>query len=543
MRSPARAIAWEIRRRHRIGFSVLAGYVLLIGIVKLLLSVTGTGTRVESPEQFGLFVMGPVSAILTYLITVFAFGLTGDIAARHSIYPARLYTLPVTTTALATWPMIYGMTTIAGLWLLARWLAPWPADFDVPVVWPAVLGAAFLGWTQAVTWMPYGLRGVRVVLFVLSLSILDVAAIFAIEHKVSEGVMIGGLVPLLPLAWVTARIAVARARRGDVPDWNGLLRIARWRSASRRAGPFASPHSAQAWIEWRTQGWSLPVLVAMVLPFELLVLFAAGDSAVLVFAILVGALLTPPFMAAFTLAGMRNAGARAAEPWGIGPFVAARPLTTGHLLEAKLRMTVRSTLLAWIVVVVAVPIGLWWSGTMGVVSDRMAALAYVIGTPRAVVFAMLVVAAAVLATWRQFAQALYVGLWGRPWLVRTSLGVALVAVIAVGPLLVWVLEDRDARSALWDALRWFPAVLVAVRTAVAAWIVTRLWDSRLLGDRALVLGAFLWIGCVLAVYGVLAWLVWSPHIPRYLLVLLATLAIPFVRVAAAPLALDASRHR
>ena len=43
-----------------------------------------------------------------YFLAVFSFGLAGDLAARQSIYPARMFTLPVTTAALAGWPMLYG---------------------------------------------------------------------------------------------------------------------------------------------------------------------------------------------------------------------------------------------------------------------------------------------------------------------------------------------------------------------------------------------------------------------------------------------------
>jgi hypothetical protein len=48
---------------------------------------------------------------------------------------------------------------------------------------------------------------------------------------------------------------------------------------------------------------------------------------------------------------------------------------------------------------------------------------------------------------------------------------------------------------------------------------------------------------VLALYGLLVWLLDTPHIPHYLLMLLAILAIPLARLSAAPLALASNRHR
>ncbi|HEX9310311.1 MAG TPA: hypothetical protein VF887_05830, partial [Gemmatimonadaceae bacterium] len=60
---------------------------------------------------------------------------------------------------------------------------------------------------------------------------------------------------------------------------------------------------------------------------------------------------------------------------------------------------------------------------------------------------------------------------------------------------------------------------------------------------ALVTGAACWSVAVLALYGVLVWLLDTPHIPHYLLMLVAILAIPLARLSAAPLALAWNRHR
>ena len=64
-----------------------------------------------------------MSATFFYFLAVFSFGLSGDLAARQSIYPARMFTLPVTTAALAGWPMLYGTAAMASLWLATRLLA------------------------------------------------------------------------------------------------------------------------------------------------------------------------------------------------------------------------------------------------------------------------------------------------------------------------------------------------------------------------------------------------------------------------------------
>jgi hypothetical protein len=79
--------------------------------------------------------------------------------------------------------------------------------------------------------------------------------------------------------------------------------------------------------------------------------------------------------------------------------------------------------------------------------------------------------------------------------------------------------------------------------SAASWIATRLYRSRVLSDRTLVAGAAGWLVAVLALYGLLAWLLFTPFFPRYLLGLVAILAIPLARLSAAPLALAWNRHR
>jgi hypothetical protein len=69
------------------------------------------------------------------------------------------------------------------------------------------------------------------------------------------------------------------------------------------------------------------------------------------------------------------------------------------------------------------------------------------------------------------------------------------------------------------------------------------FHGRLVSDRAFVTGAAMWSVAVLALYGVLVWLLDTPHFPHYLLMLVAILTIPLARLSAAPLALAWNRHR
>src|SRR5256714_2817526 len=543
MRSPALALAWQFLRRHRWGLIAVAGYLFVVATIRFLILAPGETLLIGS-VRFAALVSVPLTATFVYLLAVFSFGFAGDLAARHSMYPARMFTLPVTNAALVGWPMLYGTVAMAMLWLAARLFAVWPSGIEIPLIWPALLAAALLAWTQALTWMAYGLPGVRLVVAVLCLAALDTVILVAIHFMAREPMMLAILAPQLPLAYLVARFAVARARRGDVPDWRGLFaRPGGHAVLIRRRDHFASPARAQAWFEWRRHGRSLPALVGLLLPFELALLWLAKDAPAFVFEILFLATVTPPFMAAFTAWTVSQPNPQVPGSYGVPPFIATRPLTSAELIAAKLKMAMWSTLAAWLLVLVAMPLALEWSGTWPLVTERVRRLHDAIGTPRAATVVPLILAGFIVATWKQLVQSLHIGLTGREWIVKGSVLLTLTFLILLGPIVEWIVDTPSVQRALWNALPLILAGLVALKMSAAAWIATRLERSRLLGDRALVLGAACWCVAVLALYGVLVWFFSTPFIARSVLALIAILAVPLARISAAPLALAWNRHR
>lgn len=544
MRSDAAAIAWEFRRRHRWGFVALGAYLVVLAVIRLVQLATGIYLLTEWGPAFAFVIVVPGSVALYWFIAAFTYGYAGNLAGRPSIFPSRLFTLPLTNTALAAWPMAYGAASVAILWIALRVVAPWPADVPlaIPYVWPGLLAVVLLAWTQALIWTPYPLPGLRVAAAVLCLAAVEVVSVIALEYRASEPFMIALLAPQLPLAYLVARHAVARARRGDVPDWSGGFdRMAgAWARWGRARGPFASAASAQFWLEWNRFGRSLPTMVAMLLPVELLLLWVSRDAPTLVFTILVVVALTPPFMGSFTAVTVRKSGE--GDDYGVSPFTATRPLSSAALVGARLRMAVWSTVAAWVLVIAAVPVALVLSDTWATVADRAVRLAEVVGAARATVLGALVLVMLVLTTWRQMVQSLYIGLTGRAGLIKGSALAMLCLIVVIGPLLDWAWES-NARAWFWVVLYWTLGIIVAARMALGCWIATRLHRDRLLADRTLVVGAALWLAGVAAVYGVLLWLFSTPYMPRFLLLMLATIAVPLVRLSAAPLALAWNRHR
>jgi hypothetical protein len=545
MRSHAAAVAWEFRRRHRWGMIAVACYLLALATYKLLTIAREAPVTFDDEQTFAASIIVPAATAFMYFLAVFSFGFAGDLAGRPSIFPSRLFTLPVTSGALAGWPMLYGTAAMAILWLATRFLGMWPSDLEVPWIWPALFAAVILAWTQALTWMPYALPGLRVILTVLLLVLIDVVVFVAHYLEASEYVMLAILAPMVPLAYLVARFAVARARRGEVPDWRRIFAWLGWIAdlMPRRREFFRSPAGAQAWFEWRRYGRSLPALVGILLPFELSLLFVFSDTPALVFETLVAVLFTPPFMAAFVAATVGRASPDGSDSYELTPFIATRPMASVSLITAKLKATVRSTLATWLLVIVAIPLALRLSGTSLLVIEWTVKVIEAVGTPRAIAIVLLGISALVASTWKQLVQSLFIGMSGRAWLVKGSVFLALSLLTIFVILAQWVIGNRQAIAALWKALPWILAVLVCFKIAAATWIVIRLHDSHLLSDRTLLIGALCWDVAVLSLYGLLVWLVPTLLFPCYFLALVAILAIPLARLSATPLALSWNRHR
>jgi len=81
--------------------------------------------------------------LFPYLMVVFAYGsYEADLIAPESCFPARMFTLPVRTASLVTWPMLLGTATVAILWLLLAGFVWHSDDNQIPLWWPAAACAA-----------------------------------------------------------------------------------------------------------------------------------------------------------------------------------------------------------------------------------------------------------------------------------------------------------------------------------------------------------------------------------------------------------------
>ena len=389
---------------------------------------------------------------------------------------------------------------------------------------------------QALTWLSYPWRGMRLIAAILVLVSTDTTVVLAIEFHARDATLVAILLPQIVAAYGIGYWAVTRARRGIVPEWTLAPALSTlFPSLPRRGRNFSSPARAQAWLEWRRHGKSLPAMVFFVVPCELALLFLPGnDTAGMVFFILFVVAITPPFLAMMAALGLSVFSTHAAT----------RPMTSVQLVAAKLEMTLWSTAAAWVQVGLFTLAFLEMSGTSAVVAGMMRDFEEVSGAARAIVVPIVVLAALVLSTWRLHVQSLCIGLTGNPWLIRLTVLAALVGACFLFPILWMVISRNPIQSFVWDYLPLMLAALVTLKVAAAAWVAIRLHDHGVMSARSILGSIAAWLCAIALLYALLAWIAGSSAVfPFYFVGSIAILMVPIARLAAAPLALARSRHR
>jgi hypothetical protein len=542
MHSPARAIAFTLWLRHRRAFTaVLASLALAAGLSALFAAPLPDPPEAASVAAQLSF---PLTAAACYLVTVFAYAFEAHIESRGSCFPYRMFTLPIRTSALVLWSMLYGTTGIALLWLGAAQFLFRPWGIDVPLFWPALLAAAVLAWTQALLWRPFGLPWLRVAVAALVLTVPVAGTMAGIQLGAPMGYVCAFLAVQLPVAYVTAHAGLAAARRGDVPQWRWLPALPR--RAPRGKGlrrSFVSAGRAQVWFEWRRYGLKTPAIVAILMPWFLLPLFFPKNDL-----IPTGRTLTLALLAPLLAAGMGINTAGKHNPWvkdyyGVPPFTATRPISSAGLVAAKLEMALWCAATAWAVWLALMLPAVYFTGAYRDVLDgwehwtQSRPLWEVVGTP--IVVGVLLFA----LTWKSLVQGLCINLTGREWVIK---GATAANLTAFG-LLVWlgcvVFGNPRYQEFLLRALPWVLGAAVTLKAGLAFWVLWALLRAGLVPARTLYHLLGFWVGFAAGLIGLVVWLVPGENVAPASLAAGVVLALPLVRLSATPLALAWDRHR
>ncbi len=559
-RGPAAALAWEIWSSQRVVFCAVLG-ALLVGACGRLASPP----KRSVDDLFGNVCLVLMGMSLAALFILFRFT-ESDRRQRFTGFPARLFTLPVRTTWLVTWPMLLGAGTLVVVYVgWGALLIPREARF---LGFPSLYLATGMICFQSIVWSLAAFPITRLVVlgvwgtalttswiaFSPTMGQAQLGADLARALHVSVRTAQMGILGTISLAaYGLACWSVERQRRGVTWKFRwprlGLVRLVEsWLPAR---GQFASPRAAQFWFEWRRNGMALPLVVGVLLlvivtPFFALRPFSgraeAGTVALTLFWIMV-----LPFALAFIIGqgfGKTNLrGQGLGKELGVPLFVAVRPLRAADWLAVKLKAAALSAVLTWLIVAAVVLPWLLICCDFGPLVSVVFWATPLVWLMVAVPLLVLLLGLAMLLTWRLLVANLYLGVLAS----RALLNIAFCVVFAtlfVGMVFgAWLYHERDALSELAKCLPWVERglmLLVLLKFGLAG-----LWLCRARAGGLLPRGAALnyfvfWIwGTALLL--LLALVAPVTDNAAGIVGLLALLALPLARISLALLVFARSR--
>lgn len=553
------AFAWLLWRRFHGGLPVVVGTLLVAAVVSAVLPPYCSIDVAKG--VIGVLLSLTLPPLAMYLLVVFCHGAEGaDVLARESCFPAGLFRLPVPTGSLVVWPMVYGAVVAVLLWLFTAWfiLRPWLALLgdSVPLLWPAMVATASLAWIQALLWAPFGLRGFRLLLLsALPLCLIAAPGVSVYFNRymqgdptagISEGIIAAMYAGLTLVAWAASYLGVKHTRCGDVPDWGAYLQplrqLARW--LPPRQTPFVSVARAQAWFEWRLTGHSLATMNGLVLPAALFPLFLGKNEVIPTAQTLLCTLAVPVYLAGFA-GGWPGTGRNrwVNDKSGMMPFIATLPMSTADFIGAMLKAAAWSTLAAWAVVVLIVPLAVMLTGHFDEVEEWRQQLLRARSPAKIAAGIMAITAWLFVWTWKRKVDSLYLGLPGRGWVTGSIAGVCLPGSFGLLFVVGWIYRHPEVHDIVFKVLPTLLGVVVLCRMLLAAWALRQALRQGLLQPQTAARWAAGWLLLASMLFGLLVWAGPPEIVPRYYLAYGVLFALPMARLAAAPVTLAWNRHR
>ena len=285
-------------------------------------------------------------------------------------FPSRKFTLPVRTSALVAWHMLYGLVGLVVLWL-AFYLLVWlPAGIE-PVWWLLPLLGVSLVWMQAICWAiprPPLVQVIAVCLVFPSLKFSLELVRNCVDYVFNLGASFEGplsasrvltvllfSVPAVATGYLFAFIGVLRVRHGrTVPrvSWRHKVQLLS-EGRPRRERGLSSPAAIQLWYELRRKAiLFLPLFAMAYLTFISMVATPFVTPTVVIYHIaLLFALL---FLVAFCV----GYGLGKPHFWGNLGFTsweATRPVSSGFMAVAKMRAAAITSLATWLMLFLLLP--------------------------------------------------------------------------------------------------------------------------------------------------------------------------------------------
>ena len=541
MRSAAEALTWEIWARHR--WWLLAGfaYFVLVTVICHLLPAGATYLVVRA------YFVAPLMTAPLGLIAVFVCGAHADLSSSESLFPQRMFHLPLSTGTLVGSSMLLGVSTMFLVCVGLITLALHTIQPEFPVLWPALLATACLAWLQALAWAPFGMPFIRVAVGVPLIGLVLALPVFAELLGMTWIVLVPVLAAQIPLAYGVATWGLVCARRGDSPDWSWGIDWARNLFCRERGGEraFCTANQAQRWLEWRRNGMGLTGGVLFSAPF---IIMLSSITSVRSELPALAWFFSPLCILAVPVAAALSAGAEfglfRTLPRESGPcaFLATRPMSSTDFVLAKIGAALRAVAVCY---AVALPAFLLATLLTGWGHEMLDGLLYLSGGSviGAIGIALLILLLLPALAWKFTVENMFVGVCGRKWVTSIAIPGLATAFWLLPALGWWIWHQPELLRVLTQVAPWLLVLLVAVKLLLAV-LVYRVLRRRLLVEPILARRAVaVWLAAVILLSGLGLWLIPAELIAWHSVICGAILAVPLVRIGWAPLALAWNRHR
>lgn len=561
MNSPAIALTWEVWCRHRrrllavlfviLGFALF--YSKLCACIGLDLDSSNAldllaqkaaamhGTRAEifQVTAWTFCICAPLACmIITLLYVVWIFTFT-DLNPREPFsFPKRFFTLPISTSFLASRLIASGAVAVFLIYLGWTRLVHLPRidvfdGFNDGLAWIALLILS-----QAIVWSLDAFPFTRVLL-------LSVVAFCLLAHPDFEWfrslaahqtdvqllvILIGG---------VLAFAGLHKIRHGSWQRWFWEGRFPLGSAQTELRGPevFRSAAQAQFWFEWRRNGRKVfyTVCAFTIVPVLVLIsgriLYPGSISGEATCGLCVYLLAVPLFI--HFLQGVSYERT-------ISQFTANRPLNNGQIIVAQWQAMALSTVLSWVVTLSSVGL-VTLVGDLSVINATLRLppeYQHVIHPLIPVIFLGLVI-----CTWACGADRVWVGAMMGTWIYRLY-GAILWTLLGLGSAWLFAVTHPNTafRQTFFHILPGLFALLVGLKFFLAQWAFRAAFKRQVIARPTLI--RYLCIWAFLAVV-VLAPVMIVCHqesgmLPLYLGIIFL---LPLARIGFAPLALNRGRHQ
>ncbi len=532
MKSIPLALTWEFWRQSAASLAITIA--CLIGMTAWIHQVI----RTENASSSEPVMLTSLHALCFLFIVV---GLTAVVCQSTAAAPQR-FTLPVSVRTSVFVPMLNGvLATVLGylaIALLANGL--WNVQWTLGK--PSLMAICMISVCQAacsLNWQSPHLRGALVAGLA---GVLGVAMIFRFGSYSPErfhqnwqtiqplDISLAVIVPVLAYAYSVATLALARhgteLSLAAIGRWL-LVRLDfkfQWKPRN------ATPMSAELWIDWVTRGQGLPVgvilVAAVICGFLISGRFEWRSARDMIVALTWMQVILAPVYGLF----IGHVGAR----FDFNEHTATRPLSDRQLADVKLRNTLKAVCWSWVFWAIGLAFGVV---CLAIVGQEPKNWSDIIPPGTRPLVAAVVVGMVPLASWTLMSLGVTISIL-RPWLIKAVL-YAVAVIPAVPAVLLFYVPQAGREIVAVAQWSWIGFSIVGTIALYVTAIRLRLMTAK----RVIAVGVAVGLLCAIGLSSLN--FLQSPGFPfpRAIGFLVSSSMLPFVCMAAVPLAIWWNRHR